>query len=352
MIYKIIIPAYCPDEHLEEVIDAIRIQMLSSGISSYEIIVVNDGSPEIFDLTFGDVSDRAVILKHDKNLGKGAAMKTAMNYIKDEDEPCVIATVDADGQHIAKDIMNCLNCAALNTGSLILGSRDLDGDNVPLRSRLGNKMTEKIFSFATRTHLSDTQTGLRAFHSSLLEDMLMAEGDRYEYEMNQLLYCVENGIPLREVPIETIYLGNNESSHFNTLRDSVLIYRKLLKFALSGVSSFLVDYIMFAFFTLFFTGTSGAIYSNVLARLISSAFNYAVNRNFVFRDTSKITSSLPKYIALASSVLAMNTCLLYMLTSLGVPVMAAKILTEACIFVFSWSMQKAFVFNNKGGAAQ
>ena len=216
---------------------------------------------------------------------------------------------------------------------------------------MGNRITEAVFRLSTGCHIRDTQTGLRAFHSSLIPEMLNVEGERYEYEMNQLLYSVQADIPFEQVPIETVYSGNNEGSHFNTIRDSILIYKRLLKFTLSSVSSFIVDYIMFAFFSLFFTGASGAVTSNILARLISAGFNYEVNRNLVFEDSSKRIKSLPRYILLALTVLVLNTSILYLLTTAaGTPVLLAKVITEACMFMFSWAMQKTFVFPKKGGA--
>ena len=77
-------------------------------------------------------------------------------------------------------------------------------------------------TFGVKVH--DTQTGLRACSCRLLPWMLEVKGDRYEYEMNVLLECPKVDIPIREVPIKTIYLDDNKSSHFDTVKDSVRIY--------------------------------------------------------------------------------------------------------------------------------
>ena len=98
-----------------------------------------------------------------------------------------------------------------------------------------------------------------------------------------------------------------------------------------------------------FTGTAGVALSNVFARVISAGFNYEINRDLVFRDNGARSSSLPKYAALAAVVLILNTGILYMLNlGLGIPLLLAKIITEAAVFLFSWSMQNIFVFT-KGG---
>lgn len=74
---------------------------------------------------------------------------------------------------------------------LALGTRDFSKDNVPFKSRAGNWITSVCFFLACRARLSDTQTGLRAFPSELLDEMLSIEGDRYEYEMRMLAYAAE-----------------------------------------------------------------------------------------------------------------------------------------------------------------
>ena len=351
MKYSILIPAYKPDEKLIQTVDALSVQLTELLGGNYEMIVVNDGSPEEYREVFDSLDGKATVLTHPENRGKGAALKTGMEYVSRYCSPSVVVTADADGQHLPLDILNCIISAESDPEALILGTRKFRiGSGIPIKSFLGNKITEGVFLLSTGKHVHDTQTGLRAFHSSLIPELMEAEGDRYEYEMNQLLKVIKDGVPVREVPIATVYKGKNEKSHFDPFRDSFLIYKKLLKFALSSVSSFFVDYVMFAFFSLLFTGTAGVALSNVFARVISAGFNYEINRDLVFRDTGSRSFSLPRYAALAAVVLALNTGILYALNlGLGIPLLMAKILTEAVIFLFSWSMQNIFVFG-KGGA--
>lgn len=74
------------------------------------------------------------------------------------------------------------------------------------------------------------------------------EGERYEYEMNVLLFLAKEGIDIDEVPINTIYQDReNSTSHFRAVWDSIRIYKDLLKFTLSSFSSFVLDYLLFAF---------------------------------------------------------------------------------------------------------
>ena len=86
---------------------------------------------------------------------------------------------------------------------------------------MGNHLTRLIFHFFSGHQVSDTQTGLRAFPSAPLPDLLALPGERYEYEMTVLAHLCRYGNSPIEVPISTIYIDNNRSSHFNPTRDSM-----------------------------------------------------------------------------------------------------------------------------------
>lgn len=90
--------------------------------------------------------------------------------------------------------------------------------------------------------VSDTQTGLRGLPTPLIREYFAnVKGERFEYEMNMLIAAKEYQIPIEEFPIQTIYLANNESSHFNPFIDSIRIYKVFFKFMLSSLSSFIID---------------------------------------------------------------------------------------------------------------
>lgn len=329
-----IIPSLNPNEKLVSVCKELK----DSGI---EYVVVNDGSKQEFEYIFKKVNDWGIVLKHDANKGKGCALKTAMKYILDNYKDCVVVCVDGDGQHLIKDVINVAN--SVDDNSLVLGVRRFDKKKVPFKSYYGNKITEFIFKIFTGRHISDTQTGLRAFSYQLINEMLKIEGDRYEYEMNQLLYSIRNNIDIKEIEISTIYEGNNELSHFNPLKDSFLIYKQLLKFSLSSFGSFLVDYILFIIFSNIFVFNNSVLYANISARFFSSIFNYEVNKNVVFK--SKNNKSLIKYFGLVFLILAANTLILYFMTYIfNIPKSIGKIFTEVIMFIFSWTVQKNYVF--------
>lgn len=143
-------------------------------------------------------------MTHDVNRGKGAALKTAFSFLKNSKANTTIVTADADGQHAVADIDRIAHAAIQLPGRLILGSRQFTND-IPLRSRFGNKLTRLLFQMQTGVKVSDTQTGLRAFSSRILNFMLKIDGERYEYEMNVLSEASKE-ITITEIPIQTIYI--------------------------------------------------------------------------------------------------------------------------------------------------
>ena len=163
-----------------------------------------------------------------------------------------IITVDADGQHLIEDSLRVCESWKEHRDQIVTGSRRFTG-KVPVRSRIGNSITRGIFRLTTGRRIYDTQTGLRAFSVSRVPEMLSLSGDRYEYEINQLLNSCTKGTGVFEVPINTVYIDENKSSHFNTIRDSIKIYKVILKylaptflkFLSSSLLSFLIDIIGF-----------------------------------------------------------------------------------------------------------
>lgn len=273
--------------------------------------------------------------------------KTAFLYIYELEDPTTyIVTMDADGQHLSRDMEQAIMTARVHPGSLVLGVRNFEKD-IPLRSKLGNKITRAVFRIISRTKVTDTQTGLRAFGFSLLDYMLQTEGTGYEYEMNMLLHCRRNNIPIVEIPIKTVYLDEeNSSSHFHPFQDSMKIFKTIFKFASSSLVSFITDYFLFMALAIVTQGLSqGLLLSNIIARLGSGTLNYFLNRNLVFRDKHNSCKTFLGYLLLAVGILlANNIVLAFYAYTLALPVWFSKILTEITLFFISLAVQTKFIF--------
>ena len=333
-----LIPAYEPEEGLAELAKA----MADRG---FQVPIVDDGSGEAYGPVFQAAAPYARLLRHEKNRGKGAAIQTGLKWIGETAEPpYTVVTVDADGQHLPQDAARVCAAAEAEPDALILGGRRFEG-KVPLRSRFGNGVTRWVFRLSTGAKVYDTQTGLRAFSHRLLPGLREVKGERYEYEMNVLMRWAQEGRPLWEIPIQTVYLDQNRSSHFHALRDSVRIYWEILKFSASSFLSFLLDYGLFSLLSLL---TGNVVFSNVMARLVSGSANYAANRSLVFDSHADIRRSLFQYALLAGAILAVNTvCLWGLVTKLGMNRYLAKVLVEAVLFAFSYLVQKRWIFRKK-----
>lgn len=338
-----LIPAYEPDEHLLRLLREL-------GEAGFLRVVVDDGSGEAYQRLFEWVPSGTVLLSHRVNRGKGRALKTGLSYLLTRaPADSVVVTLDADGQHTAADAVRCAEAAERERGALILGCRSFRG-GVPLRSRFGNAVTRAVYRLSSGASVRDTQTGLRAFGSGLIPELLAVEGERYEYEMNVLLVFPQRHIPLREVPIETIYEDGNRGSHFHTFRDSFRIYKEILKFSGSSFLGFLVDYSLYSALVIA-TASWGPVsvpLSNIAARTVSAGVNYTVNRRLVFRSRESVLRTGTQYFLLAACILCGNTFLLnWMVNGLGVNRFAAKLVTEVTFFTLSWLFQRTMIFRKR-----
>lgn len=340
--YTILIPAYNPDEALVTLVEKLR----ASGFST--IVVVNDGSDEstvgIFEKVASFVDQ---VLAHEQNQGKGAALKTGLQYIAETyPDKLGVITVDADGQHLPEDVVNVYEEGVSKPHHLIMGCRDFSGDAIPLRSRFGNQATRLVMLIGSGLKLRDTQTGLRAIPIRYARQLIDIPGNRYEFEMNMLTFTKRLQVPIQQTTIQTVYKNENDSSHFRPILDSILIYRMFLMYSLSSVASFLVDVGMYALFIYLLSpyfDTAHVVIATVIARIISSLFNYLVNRKVVF--DSKARRSLPKYFSLVVLQMAVSALLVYLLFLLfrqGEVIL--KVIVDSFLFFVSYYIQKRWIF--------
>ncbi|SHO54016.1 bifunctional glycosyltransferase family 2/GtrA family protein [Anaerocolumna xylanovorans] len=341
----IIIPAYNPDMKLIHLVEELYKKKLN------HIVVVNDGSDQSALDIFHKLDEYAVVLTHGVNRGKGAAIKTALKYIFDNfDEEDNVVILDADGQHRPVDAVRILYELHNSSSDLVLGVRSFTG-KVPFPSLIGNTITKYVFRLFNGKWISDTQTGLRAFSYKMIHQLLNVKGERFEYEMNVLLYCVRRDLKISEVPIATIYHDSkNSCSHFRVIWDSIRIYGNLLAFSGASFLSFLLDYLIF-FPLVWMFGKMGAadgialIWGNIAARFVSAAFNYFLNSTFVFRCKENRMKSIIHYAMLAGGILALNTCILYALNNLlNLNRAMAKLITEVLLFIISFTVQRFIIF--------
>lgn len=312
------------------------------------ILLFDDGCRKEYDAFFKKCEkDGIVVLHHYKNLGKGRALKDAFNYILIK-YPKIkgVVTADSDGQHVTEDILSCASLVLENPNNLILGCRDFDSKNVPMRNKIGNKLTRNVFKLFVGLKITDTQTGLRGFSRKMMEEFLDTKGERFEYENNMLIDTLKKEIEIKEFPIKTVYLkDSNKESHFNPIKDSIAVYKTFFKYIFASTSSFVLDVLLFTIFNKIFLGTR-VFLATVFARCISAPYNYLLNSKWIFSSKNK-TSGL-KYIGLAT-VQMLITGAFTDLFDLILPwnTTIIKICIEIVIYIVNFYIQREYVFKGE-----
>jgi len=333
----VLIPAYEPGWALIDLV--VRLTEASE-----KVLVVNDGSGPEFTAIVDEVRILgATVLEYKTNRGKGYALKYGLAHIAERYPGEDVICADSDGQHTPAAIQRVADALGEAQGTIVLGARGFDG-NVPVRSRFGNTATRLAMRLTSGIRLRDTQTGLRGYPAALLGWLVGIRGDRFEYELNILLEAKQQGIVIQEVPIETVYLDGNSSSHFRPIIDSVRVYLPLVKFAASSLGATTLD---FALVIGLVSAGVGLLPAVVVARVSSATLNFTVNRRLVFDPTgrTRVRQTLAGYALVAAAVLVANYGVLYLLyRRFGVNLVLAKIATESVLFLASYHAQRAFVF--------
>lgn len=318
-----------------------------------QTIIVDDGSDVHHQDIFKKLNKsypKLVILHHPENRGKGAALKTAFTYVQEHSSGLDgVATMDSDGQHTVSALQSCLDKFSLNPRRLVIGVRHFT-NNIPFRSQFGNLLTSGLVHLLTHQNISDTQTGLRIIPIDYTSTLINFPGDRFEFEFDMLLQAKKYDIQVVEQPIPTIYLDGNASSHFRVIRDSIAIYSRFLKFAASGLISFLIDISLF-YLVLFFLrnhSLNSILIATMTSRILSSIANYAINHQVVFNHAGHQT--LIKYALLFVAQMFASGYFTDLVTDLlpvtSGPIMPtiAKMIVDFILFMISYRIQSNFIF--------
>ena len=340
----IIIPAYNPPMLLTALVD----ELLGLG---FTVLVVDDGSDPTREQPFSALPDGVLLIHLPKNSGKGCALKAGFALLL-ESRPTIAraVTVDADGKHRPADILALDDRLRAEPCDLALGCRRFDTE-IPRIIRVGNAITRWVFRTKTGLRLPDTQTGLRAFPRARFEALAAIRGRRYEYETNVLLTAAEEHWTIQTVPIRVDYRGRRALDHFHPVRDSILIYSQLLKFTLSSFLAFLVDYgVLLGLTPLVKFGLPSLelLVCVTVARIVSSAVNYVVNRRLVFKSDGSVGRGIAAFLIMSLILLAGSYGLLDLVNlRLGVALWIAKPAVDMILFICNYFIQTKLIFRKK-----
>lgn len=204
------IPAYNEERTIAKVI-------LLSQTWANKVVVCDDGS---IDMT-SDIATRlgAEVIKHEKNMGKGVALRTMFEYAKTLNPDAVI-TLDADGQHMPDEIPKLLEPILSEQADAVIGSRYIEGSwtDAPFYRKVGLRLVNFLCRKSGNSVVKDTQSGFRVYSKRAFDTVLQCEAKGFGIEAEQLATLVKNGFKIIEVPITVRYKGLEKTSKKNPLK--------------------------------------------------------------------------------------------------------------------------------------
>jgi glycosyltransferase involved in cell wall biosynthesis len=203
--------------HNEERNIAVILKEAKKHLPDAKILVVDDGSK---DRTFEIASKMKVNVKrHEKNMGKGTALKTGFKYFIENPVDFVIVS-DTDRQYKIGESKKILDALETKKGDFVTGYRN--PKDIPYANRMGNFIWRTIFNMFFHTKFKDTNCGFIGLNKKALRSIRNFEAG-YSIENSMFINCVRNGLKVYQVPVR-VYYGKRRVSKFAKMFFSVLIF--------------------------------------------------------------------------------------------------------------------------------
>ena len=200
----------------------------------YGVVIVCDDGSDDFTAEIA-THCQAEVIKNPRNLGKGEALKNLFNYVRDNRDPDIVVTMDADGQHDADEIPELFKPIIENRADVVIGSRQR---KMWFRA-LGGKILDL---FSPRKEL-DYQCGLRAYGREALKAIEVKESGFFA-DQQILEDLIKKGIRVTQVPITTRYdkysHTRNPFSQFLEIFESIAYRKPLITFGVFGLIASLI----------------------------------------------------------------------------------------------------------------
>lgn len=207
----VVMPTYNNDGTLRDVVE--RVMQFCN-----DVIVVNDGCTDTSADILASFVDKITVVAYGKNRGKGYALKKGLEKARELGFVFAI-TIDSDGQHYPEDIPLFINALKQHPDALIIGSRNLNEENMPGKNTFANKFSNFWFKIQTGVKLPDTQTGYRLYPLNNLPNLNLLTS-RYEAELQLLVGSAWRGVNLIPIKINVFYPRAEERvTHFRPFWD-------------------------------------------------------------------------------------------------------------------------------------
>ena len=185
-----------------------------------EVLVIDDGS---VDGTAAEAIDAgARVVSHAANRGKGAALKTGFAFAVQRGYDAVI-TLDADGQHLPREIPKFLTARAETRADLIIGGRAHLFDQMVPRRRLATRFSAWSIARCSKTNVTDSQSGFRLYSRELLLKARL-RSDGFDMESEVIVRAGCDGFKVITIPIDLGFVDGLSTSHYKPVADSLRIF--------------------------------------------------------------------------------------------------------------------------------
>jgi glycosyltransferase involved in cell wall biosynthesis len=213
-----IIPAYCEEKHVGNVVRRTRQQL-------DHVLLIDDGSNDQTAQRAREAG--AEVIVHSQNRGKGEAIKTGLRHWLDRQFTHVIV-LDADGQHLPEEIDRFIAAAASAAEpSFFVGNRMNNLTGMPFIRRVVNRYMSRRISLLSAQQIPDTQCGFRMLDRQLIPELL-GGANRFDYETEMLIIASRKGYRIKSVPITTVY--SDEVSNIQPVRDALRFFKLMRRY--------------------------------------------------------------------------------------------------------------------------
>ncbi len=280
---------------------------------------------------------------------KLSAIKSGLDFINTHFlKPNTIVIVDTEGYHTPESVKLIADEGTLHPDTLILSRQSQK------EKKFGDRFICSIKHLLYRRYVGIDVYGetncLKAFSSELLSFFTDICDNRYDHDINLLIQCRDNDIPVMEIKTKTTKPPGN-TYWIDVIHSAYKRHQNIVKFATSSFTAFLIDYAIYSLILMLGAGNINFInltFANITARVISSSINFTINRKFVFKSNTNIQKSAAQFFTLAAIILCCNSVVLNFLANiLGINHYVAKVMTEMLFFLFNYTIQNFVIFRKK-----